>query len=74
MKRYPLDKVIVCLIAAVLNAIFVAGRAGRSPTLAINYTTQAGYQFANFVLSACFALVFGLIAGFLLKSINFSDE
>lgn len=28
-KNYPFDKIIMCLLAAVLNSIFVAGRNGR---------------------------------------------
>jgi hypothetical protein len=30
-KGYPFDKILMCLIAAVLNSIFVAGRNGRTP-------------------------------------------
>lgn len=69
-QGYPLDKVIICLLSAILNSIFVAGRSGRVPTLATNYSQQAGYQFVNFILSGLFALVFGILAGFLLKSLN----
>jgi hypothetical protein len=70
MKGYPIDKIIMCLLAAILNSIFVAGRNGRDPSLAIDYSKQAGYQFVNFILSFCFALVFGLFTGFLLSKIN----
>lgn len=60
----------MCLVSAILNSIFVAGRNGRSPDLAINYSKQAGLQFANFIVSFCFALAFGALIGFLLKKIN----
>jgi len=35
-KGYPFDKILMCLLSAVLNSIFVAGRNGRSPDLAID--------------------------------------
>ena len=60
----------MCLLSAIFNSIFVGGRSGRTPTLAANYPQQAGYQFVNFILSGLFALVFGILAGFLLKSLN----
>jgi hypothetical protein len=69
-QGYPLDKIIMCLLSAIFNSIFVAGRSGRTPTLATNYSQQAGYQFVNFLLSGLFALFFGILAGFLLKSLN----
>ena len=60
----------MCLIAAILNSIFVSGRCVRTPSLANDCSTQAGFQFANFIVSGCFSLLFGLIAGFLLKNMN----
>jgi type III secretory pathway component EscV len=74
LKIYPLDKIITCLLSAVLNSIFVGGRSGRTPNLATNYSSQAGYQFVNFIVSGLFALAFGLLAGFLLKMINSLNE
>ena len=29
MKGYPFDKILMCLLAAIINSIFVAGRNGR---------------------------------------------
>jgi len=69
-KGYPFDKVFMCLLAAICNSIFVAGRNGRTPTLAFDHSKQAGYQFVNFVLSGSFALLFGILAGFLIKTFN----
>jgi hypothetical protein len=75
MKNYPFDKILMCFLSAILNAIFVAGRKDRDPALADDYSKQGGLQFANFILSFCFALVFGLIAGFILSKINsLNDE
>lgn len=70
LNWYPLDKLIMCLLGAILNSIFVAGRSGRTPELAYDYSKQAGFQFLNFVLSFLFALLFGFLAAFLLKTIN----
>lgn len=60
----------MCLLSAVLNSIFVVGRNGRSPDLSTDNSKQAGLQFANFVVSFCFALAFGAFTGFLLHKIN----
>lgn len=70
MKGYPFDKIIMCLLGATFNSIFVAGRTGRTPALAYDYSKQAGFQFLNFVLSFLFAVLFGFLAAFLLKTIN----
>jgi hypothetical protein len=60
----------MCFLAAILNSIFVSGRCVRTPSLGDNCSKQAGFQFANFILSGFFSLIFGLIAGFILKNIN----
>jgi hypothetical protein len=73
-KSYPFDKILMCLLAAILNSIFVAGRSGRSPELAVSHSKQAGLQFANFLISFLFALVSGLLTGFLLDKINSLNE
>lgn len=67
---YPFDKILMCALAAILNAIFTAGRDNRTPGLAYNNSKQAGYQFANLLLSFSISIVFGLLAGFLLKCIT----
>jgi hypothetical protein len=69
-KGYPFDKILICLISAVLNSIFVAGRGSRIPNLANDCSKQAGFQFANFIVSGLFALVFGLLTGFILQKMN----
>ena len=74
MKGYPFDKIIMCLLAAVLNSIFVAGRNGRDPNLATDYSKQAGYQFVNFVVSFCFAILSGFLTGFILSKVNSINE
>lgn len=70
MKGYPFDKILMCILSAVFSSIFVAGRDGRTPILATNYSQQAGYQFACLLLSAVFAFIFGLITAFILQKIN----
>lgn len=74
MKGYPFDKILMCLLAAVLNSIFVAGRNGREPNLAFDYSKQAGYQFVNFVLSFCFSILSGFLTGFILSKVNSLNE
>ena len=64
----------MCVLAAILNSIFTVGRDNRNPPLGLNNSKQAGYQFANLLLSFILALVFGLVAGFLLKAINSLNE
>ena len=74
MKGYPFDKILMCLLATILNSIFVAGRNGREPNLAYDYTKQAGFQFVNFVLSFCWAILSGFLAGFILSKANSLNE
>lgn len=73
-KGYPFDKILMCVLAAILNSIFVAGRNGRSPDLSNDNSKQGGLQFANFVISLCFALAFGALTGFLLSKLNSLNE
>jgi hypothetical protein len=74
IKTYPIDKILMCVLAAILSAIFTAGRDNRTPTLSFNNSKQAGYQFVNLIVSFGFSIVFGLLAGFLLKCITVFNE
>jgi hypothetical protein len=67
---YSIDTIIMAILSGIFSSIFCAGRSGRIPTLTANTYTQGGLQLACMVVSFCFALIFGIITGFVIKCLN----
>jgi hypothetical protein len=70
IKGYPIEGIIFAALGGIFDAIFTAGRNGRTPSLASNCLQQGGLQFACLLLSAVFSLLFGLFAAFILRCFN----
>ena len=64
---YPLDAVFMAILSGLFSAIFCAGRNNRTPALSSDPYKQGGLQIACLVVSAAFAVLFGVLTGFVLK-------
>lgn len=64
---YPFDALFMSILSGIFSAIFCAGRNGRTPALSSDALKQGGLQIACLLVSAAFALLFGVITGFLLR-------
>lgn len=64
---YPFDSILMGILSGVFSSIFCGGRNGRTPSLSSDPVKQGGLQFAGFLVSVLFAIVFGLITGLILR-------
>ena len=63
----------MAFLGGILSAIFAGGRNGRTPALSSDAVKQGGLQFAALLVSFLFALVFGVITGFILRFLSKDD-
>lgn len=64
---YPFDSLFMAILSGIFSAIFCAGRSGRTPSLSSDAFKQGGLQIACLFVSAAFAILFGVITGFVLR-------
>mgnify|MGYP001466692162 CR=1 FL=1 len=57
----------MAILGGILSSIFSGGRNGRTPSLSSDPVKQGGLQFASLIVSLLFAIVFGLLTGFILR-------